>query len=201
MVSANILNGDGTPLARRSVLAVGLATRLMPTLERDARGLVEALRGRGVESTGGGIETRIEDASFGVVFENNGSVNFSVNQTFDRLAADTRILSATIPAGSTSGIGFGIAEGVIGYVSPVTGIVEGRPDEGVVSRGQIVQRGDVPARDDEHVQRRLRVDVLERDQLLERTCGHRCRRRIQVRIQVALEFGDQHDVFRRADSA
>ena len=33
--------------ARRSVLAVGLATRLVPTLERDAGGLVEALRGRG----------------------------------------------------------------------------------------------------------------------------------------------------------
>lgn len=38
--------------ARRSVLAVGLATRLVPTLERDAAGLVEALRGRGVEVTG-----------------------------------------------------------------------------------------------------------------------------------------------------
>jgi energy-coupling factor transport system permease protein len=38
--------------ARRSVLAVGLATRLVPTLERDARGLVEALQGRGV-SVGG----------------------------------------------------------------------------------------------------------------------------------------------------
>jgi energy-coupling factor transport system permease protein len=38
--------------ARRSVLAVGLATRLMPTLERDARGLVEALRVRGVEPAG-----------------------------------------------------------------------------------------------------------------------------------------------------
>lgn len=38
--------------ARRSVLAVGLATRLMPTLERDARGLVEALRGRGVKPSG-----------------------------------------------------------------------------------------------------------------------------------------------------
>jgi energy-coupling factor transport system permease protein len=34
--------------ARRSVLGVGLATRLVPTLERDARGLVEALRGRRV---------------------------------------------------------------------------------------------------------------------------------------------------------
>jgi energy-coupling factor transport system permease protein len=38
--------------ARRSVLAVGLATRLVPTLERDAAGFVEALRGRGVEITG-----------------------------------------------------------------------------------------------------------------------------------------------------
>jgi energy-coupling factor transport system permease protein len=39
-------------IARRSVLAVALATRLVPTLERDAAGLVEALRGRGVEVTG-----------------------------------------------------------------------------------------------------------------------------------------------------
>lgn len=38
--------------ARRSVLAVGLATRLVPTLERDARGLVEALRGRRVPVDG-----------------------------------------------------------------------------------------------------------------------------------------------------
>jgi energy-coupling factor transport system permease protein len=38
--------------ARRSVLAVALATRLVPTLERDAAGLVEALRGRGVEPEG-----------------------------------------------------------------------------------------------------------------------------------------------------
>ena len=38
--------------ARRSVLAVALATRLVPALERDAAGLVEALRGRGVEVTG-----------------------------------------------------------------------------------------------------------------------------------------------------
>jgi energy-coupling factor transport system permease protein len=37
---------------RRSALAVGLATRLLPTLERDAAGLVEALRGRGVEVSG-----------------------------------------------------------------------------------------------------------------------------------------------------
>lgn len=38
--------------ARRSALVVALATRLVPTLERDAAGLVEALRGRGVEVTG-----------------------------------------------------------------------------------------------------------------------------------------------------
>jgi energy-coupling factor transport system permease protein len=38
--------------ARRSVLAMALATRLVPTLERDAVGLVEALRGRGVEVSG-----------------------------------------------------------------------------------------------------------------------------------------------------
>jgi energy-coupling factor transport system permease protein len=38
--------------ARRSVLAIALGTRLVPTLERDATGLVEALRGRGVEVNG-----------------------------------------------------------------------------------------------------------------------------------------------------
>jgi energy-coupling factor transporter transmembrane protein EcfT len=38
--------------ARRSSLAVALATRLIPTLERDAFGLVEALRGRGMEIEG-----------------------------------------------------------------------------------------------------------------------------------------------------
>jgi energy-coupling factor transport system permease protein len=38
--------------ARRSVLAVALATRLVPTLERDAVGLADSLRGRGVEVTG-----------------------------------------------------------------------------------------------------------------------------------------------------
>jgi energy-coupling factor transport system permease protein len=38
--------------ARRSALGVALATRLVPTLERDAFGLVEALRGRGVRVEG-----------------------------------------------------------------------------------------------------------------------------------------------------
>ncbi len=40
------------PFARRSALAVALATRLVPSLERDARGLAEAVRGRGVELHG-----------------------------------------------------------------------------------------------------------------------------------------------------
>ena len=38
--------------ARRFSLAAGLATRLVPTLERDAAGFVESLRGRGVELRG-----------------------------------------------------------------------------------------------------------------------------------------------------
>ena len=37
---------------RRSVLVAALAVRLVPTLERDARGLVEALRGRGIAPEG-----------------------------------------------------------------------------------------------------------------------------------------------------
>src|SRR5688572_924517 len=40
------------------------------------------------------------------------------------------------------------------------------PNEAVVARRQVAQRGDVPARDDQHMQRRLRVDVLNRDQLI-----------------------------------
>jgi len=38
--------------ARRSALAVALATRLVPSLERDAAGLAEAVRGRGVPLQG-----------------------------------------------------------------------------------------------------------------------------------------------------
>jgi energy-coupling factor transport system permease protein len=44
---------------RRSALAVALATRLVPTLERDAVGLVEALRGRGVEVEGARARARL----------------------------------------------------------------------------------------------------------------------------------------------
>jgi energy-coupling factor transport system permease protein len=43
---------QGARFARRSALVVALATRLVPMLERDAAGLVEALRGRGVEVAG-----------------------------------------------------------------------------------------------------------------------------------------------------
>jgi energy-coupling factor transporter transmembrane protein EcfT len=39
-------------LARRSALAVALATRLTPSLERDAVGLADAVRGRGVQLAG-----------------------------------------------------------------------------------------------------------------------------------------------------
>jgi len=45
--------------ARRSALAVALATRLVPTLERDAAGLVEALRGRGLEVEGARARARL----------------------------------------------------------------------------------------------------------------------------------------------
>jgi energy-coupling factor transport system permease protein len=43
---------QGSRLLRRSTLTVALATRLVPTLERDAAGLVEALRGRGIVPAG-----------------------------------------------------------------------------------------------------------------------------------------------------
>jgi energy-coupling factor transporter transmembrane protein EcfT len=42
----------GAGALQRSALAVGLATRLLPTLERDAAGLLDALRGRGVHVRG-----------------------------------------------------------------------------------------------------------------------------------------------------
>lgn len=43
---------SGLRVARRFTLAAALATRLVPTLERDALGLVEALRGRGLAVEG-----------------------------------------------------------------------------------------------------------------------------------------------------
>jgi hypothetical protein len=50
----------------------------------------------------GTIETRTEEANLGITFENNGSINYNINQTFDRLAEDTRIIRATVPAGDYS---------------------------------------------------------------------------------------------------
>jgi energy-coupling factor transport system permease protein len=43
---------QGLAVARRSMLALALALRLLPTLQRDAHALGEALRGRGVEVRG-----------------------------------------------------------------------------------------------------------------------------------------------------
>jgi energy-coupling factor transport system permease protein len=43
---------QGLGYARRSMLALAIALRLMPMLERDAHGLTETLRGRGVEVAG-----------------------------------------------------------------------------------------------------------------------------------------------------
>jgi energy-coupling factor transport system permease protein len=49
---ALLLDHDRLLQAVRFARPAALATRLMPTLERDAAGFVEALRGRGVEVTG-----------------------------------------------------------------------------------------------------------------------------------------------------
>lgn len=43
---------SGARFARRGTLAIALATRMVPMLERDAAGLAEALRGRGVAVEG-----------------------------------------------------------------------------------------------------------------------------------------------------
>ncbi|MDQ2967203.1 MAG: energy-coupling factor transporter transmembrane protein EcfT [Actinomycetota bacterium] len=49
---ALLLDHDGLLQAVRFARPAALATRLMPTLERDAAGFMEALRGRGVEVNG-----------------------------------------------------------------------------------------------------------------------------------------------------
>ncbi|HEY7076146.1 MAG TPA: energy-coupling factor transporter transmembrane component T [Solirubrobacteraceae bacterium] len=49
----------GAGFARRSALTVALATRLAPTLERDAAGLVESLRGRGIAVSGARAYARL----------------------------------------------------------------------------------------------------------------------------------------------
>ncbi|TML73540.1 MAG: energy-coupling factor transporter transmembrane protein EcfT [Actinobacteria bacterium] len=50
---------EGTRFARRFVLTVVLATRLAPTLDRDARALAEAMRARGIEVRGVRTRTRL----------------------------------------------------------------------------------------------------------------------------------------------
>ena len=49
----------------------------------------------------GGIETRVQDATFGVQYQNNGSTNFNINRTFERLTEPFEIRRDTlfIPAG------------------------------------------------------------------------------------------------------
>ena len=55
------------------------------------------------------------------------------------------------------------ALGVAVFLGEGRGPAHHLADQGVVSRRKIVQRRDVPARHDQHVHRRLRVDVLEGD--------------------------------------
>jgi hypothetical protein len=54
------------------------------------------------EGEHGGIETRTEEMNLGIVFENNGSIDYNITQTFDRLVEDTPIIRATVPAGDYS---------------------------------------------------------------------------------------------------
>ena len=50
--------------------------------------------------TSGKVETRTEEATLGIQFENNGSVNFNINQTFDRLVNPFAIRSnLAVPTG------------------------------------------------------------------------------------------------------
>jgi hypothetical protein len=64
--------------------------------------------------TTGDIETRTQEARTGVQFENNGSVNFIVNRTFDRLVEPFQIRSnIDIPAGDYDYLNYR-AEGNIG---------------------------------------------------------------------------------------
>ena len=61
-------------------------------------------------SGSGTVETRTNESTIGVVFENNSSINFIVNDTFDRLAASLRIPSGNphvaIPAGDYKFLGY-----------------------------------------------------------------------------------------------
>jgi len=53
-----------------------------------------------IENVAGEIETRAQEAAFGVQFENNGSVNVTITDTFDRLVAPFAIRPAlSLPSG------------------------------------------------------------------------------------------------------
>ena len=54
------------------------------------------------EDGNGAIETRTEDVNLGIRFQNNGSISYNLNQTFDRLSEEARIIRATVPAGDYS---------------------------------------------------------------------------------------------------
>jgi hypothetical protein len=45
----------------------------------------------------------------------------------------------------------------------IAGDSEQGPDQGIVLRTEVVKRGDVPARHDQQVERRLRIQILEGD--------------------------------------
>ena len=52
------------------------------------------------EGAGSGeVQTRTQRANMGIQFQNNGSINFEIEQTFDRLVREDRIVGIRIPAG------------------------------------------------------------------------------------------------------
>lgn len=74
--------------ARRSALAVALATRLVPSLERDAAGLAEAVRGRGVELHGArGYATLLSPLVAGSLERANGLAEAMEARGFGRPGA------------------------------------------------------------------------------------------------------------------
>jgi energy-coupling factor transporter transmembrane protein EcfT len=74
--------------ARRSALAVALATRLVPSLERDAAGLAESVRGRGVELHGvRGYATLLSPLVAGSLERANGLAEAMEARGFGRAGA------------------------------------------------------------------------------------------------------------------
>jgi hypothetical protein len=52
------------------------------------------------------IETRIQDASMGIEFESNANANFTIANTFERLATEDRILGITLSPGDYDYFGY-----------------------------------------------------------------------------------------------